>query len=189
MLSIILYFGSFNPIHTAHLTIAKYATTLADEVWLVVSPHNPLKRTTTLASENDRLLMTEQAIRAVDESGKIKVCDIEFSLPRPSYTYQTLKELRKIYPQTKFSMIMGTDNLQEIEKWKNYTNILESTHLYIYPRDGYYVDKKLYTTYNITYIEDVKTLAVSSTQIRTATANTTDILPETKKYITDHNLY
>lgn len=189
MKNVVLYFGSFNPIHTAHLAIASHMTTLADEVWLVLSPHNPLKDGATLASENHRLQMAIDAVQSINHSEKIRICKIEFVLPRPSYTFKTLRALREAHPYNLFSMVMGTDNLQEIEQWKNYKEILEQTKIYVYPREGYTITPEKYTDYNITYLENVVTMPTSSTKIRTSPQHLTDVLPITKEYITKHNLY
>ncbi len=128
-----LFFGSFNPIHTGHLIIAAYMAnfTALDKVWLVVSPHNPLKNKAGLTQVYDRL---EMAKLAVDDDEKIEVKDIELKLPQPSYTIDTLAHLKEKYPNDEFVLIMGEDNLASLKKWKNYELILRDYKLYVYPR-------------------------------------------------------
>ena len=130
-----LFFGSFNPIHIGHLIIASYMAeyTDLDQVWLVVSPHNPLKEKNDLINMYDRL---EMAKLASDDSPSLRVSDIELSLPQPSYTIDTLTHLKERYPQHEFCLIMGSDNLKSLPKWKNYELILRDYKLYVYPRPG-----------------------------------------------------
>lgn len=128
-----LYFGSFNPVHTGHLVIASYMAefTDLDQVWLVVSPHNPLKQKDTLLADHHRLQMVRLAI---GDYRKLKASDIEFSLPKPSYTIHTLTYLKEKHTDHEFVLIMGADNLETFTKWKNWEQILESVELYVYPR-------------------------------------------------------
>lgn len=128
-----LFFGSFNPIHIGHLIIANTMATTTDleQVWFVVSPQNPFKKTKSLLHEFDRLDMVE---RAIADNSRLKVTDIEFSMPKPSYTIDTLVRLGEKYPQHTFRLIMGGDNLEQFTKWKNYEKILEYYGLYVYPR-------------------------------------------------------
>lgn len=128
-----LFFGSFNPVHTGHLLIAWYMAqyTSLEQVWLVVSPHNPLKTKTDLISVYDRL---EMAKLATEDTTYLQVSDIELSLPQPSYTIDTLAYLHEKYPQHQFSIIMGGDNLVSLKKWKNYEQILANYRIYVYPR-------------------------------------------------------
>lgn len=130
-----LFFGSFNPIHTGHLIIANYMAnyTDLDQVWLVVSPHNPLKEKADLISSYDRL---EMAKLATEQAENIRVSDIEFSLPQPSYTIDTLTHLKARYPEHEFSLIMGSDNLASLKKWKNYELLLRDYNIWVYPRPG-----------------------------------------------------
>jgi nicotinate-nucleotide adenylyltransferase len=132
-LKIGLFFGSFNPIHIGHLIIANTiaCTSDLDAVWLVVSPHNPLKKSRSLLHEFDRFDMVEMAI---DGNAKLKACDIEFSMPKPSYTIDTLTRLNEKYPQHQFSLILGEDNLLHFDKWKNHDKIVEYYGIYVYPR-------------------------------------------------------
>jgi nicotinate-nucleotide adenylyltransferase len=131
-----LLFGSFNPIHIGHLIIANYMAnyTTLDKVWLVVSPQNPLKKYGDLINTYDRL---EMAKLATDNSTRIAVSDVELRLPQPSYTIDTLTHLKEKYPEHEFAIIMGSDNLTTLHKWKNYKLILRDYRIYVYPRPGY----------------------------------------------------
>jgi nicotinate-nucleotide adenylyltransferase len=131
-----LLFGSFNPIHIGHLIIANYMAnhTDLDKVWLVVSPQNPLKKYGDLINTYDRL---EMARLATDNSDNLSVSDIELKLPQPSYTIDTLTLLKEKYPEHEFALIMGSDNLVSLHKWKNYKLILRDYQIYVYPRPGY----------------------------------------------------
>lgn len=128
-----LYFGTFNPIHVGHLVIANYMAQLQelDQVWLVVSPQNPLKAKESMLADFQRLNLVRLAI---DDNPKLRVSDIEFSLPIPSYTVSTLTYLKEKYPSHVFSLIMGEDNLRTLHKWFNYEYILNNHELYVYPR-------------------------------------------------------
>lgn len=128
-----LFFGSFNPIHIGHLIIANCMAnnTDIDQVWFVVSPQNPFKKNKSLLHEFDRLAMVE---KATSDNFKFKVSDIEFGLPKPSYTIDTLTVLADKFPQNEFVLIMGEDNLVQFENWKNASKILEYYKLYVYPR-------------------------------------------------------
>lgn len=158
-----LYFGSFNPIHIGHLIIASYArhTTDLKQVWLVVSPQNPLKPSNSLLNEYNRLHLVNLAIH---EDPFLKATDIEFSLPKPSYTVDTLAYLTEKYPQHTFSIIMGSDSLQNLERWKNYQIILNNHKLYVFKRPGFEI--KEYQNANIEIV-NAPLLEISSTQIRT----------------------
>ncbi|MCU0471195.1 MAG: nicotinate (nicotinamide) nucleotide adenylyltransferase [Arcicella sp.] len=128
-----LFFGSFNPIHIGHLIVANVmaTTTDLDQVWFVVSPQNPFKKNNTLLHEFDRLTMVEKAIA---DNAKFKVTDIEFSMPKPSFTIDTLIRLQEKHPQHEFRLIIGGDNLAQFPNWKNHDRILEYFGLYVYPR-------------------------------------------------------
>lgn len=162
-----LFFGSFNPIHIGHLIIANYMAnhTNLDQVWLVVSPHNPLKDKKDLIQVYDRL---EMAKLAIDDSENIKVSDVELKLPQPSYTIDTLIHLKERYPEHEFSLIMGSDNLKSLKKWKNYTLILRDYHIYVYPRPGDVNDEWL-SHPNIT-ITKTPLMEISASFIRSAIA-------------------
>jgi len=131
-----LLFGSFNPVHVGHLIIANYMAnyTTLDKVWLVVSPQNPLKKYGDLINTYDRLEMCKLA---TDNSKNIQVSDVELKLPQPSYTIDTLTHLKEKYPQHEFALIMGSDNLVSLPKWKNYKLILRDYQIFVYPRPGY----------------------------------------------------
>lgn len=131
-----LFFGSFNPIHVGHLIIANYMATQTDldEVWLVVSPQNPLKNKNSLARDYDRLHLVRLAIA---ENSLLRASRVEFDLPRPSYTIDTLTHLKDQHPQKEFVLIMGGDNLKTLHKWKNYEIILRDYRIYVYQRPEY----------------------------------------------------
>lgn len=130
-----LFFGSFNPIHTGHLIIANIMAENTDlhKVWFVVSPQNPFKPSKTLLHEFDRYDMVKAAIA---DNYKLDVTDVEFRMPKPSYTIDTLAVLSEKYPTKQFVVILGQDNLENFEKWKNHQQILEHYGLYVYPRPG-----------------------------------------------------
>jgi nicotinate-nucleotide adenylyltransferase len=128
-----LYFGTFNPIHIGHLIIANHIAEHSDlkQVWMVVTPHNPLKKKDTLLKDSIRLALV---CLATDDYPKIRPSDIEFKLPQPNYTVNTLAYLQEKYPKHEFSLIMGEDNLKSFHKWKNYEVILQNHEIYVYPR-------------------------------------------------------
>jgi nicotinate-nucleotide adenylyltransferase len=132
-MNILLYFGSFNPIHTGHLIIAETALqqTGADEVWMVVSPQSPFKQLDELMPAAQRL---EMASLATSNNPRIKVCDIEFQLPTPSYTIDTLKALKESFPEYIFSILMGADNVSGLPRWKSFEALINQHHIYIYRR-------------------------------------------------------
>ncbi|MFZ6025464.1 MAG: nicotinate (nicotinamide) nucleotide adenylyltransferase [Bacteroidota bacterium] len=131
-----LYFGSFNPVHTGHLIIASHVLnqTNIQQVWLVVSPQNPFKTSAGLLNEYDRLHLVNLAI---DEETRIKASDVEFKLPRPSYTIDTLTYLQEKYPQHQFSIVMGSDGFQNLPKWKNVDLLTKEYPFIIYKRPGF----------------------------------------------------
>jgi len=130
-----LYFGSFNPIHIGHLAIAGYMTeyTGLDQVWFVVSPQNPLKKKETLLPDHHRLYLVELAI---GDNDRLKATDIEFHLPVPSYTVNTLSYLNEKHPNNEFALVMGEDNLYTLHKWKNASELVKNYRIYVYPRPG-----------------------------------------------------
>lgn len=158
-----LFFGSFNPIHVGHLIIANYMAnhTDLDQVWLIVSPHNPLKKKGDLINMYDRL---EMAKLATENAQNIRVSDVEFSLPQPSYTIDTLTHLREKYPEHQFTLIMGSDNLASLRKWKNYELLLRDYKIAIYPRPGH-EDQELASHPSVT-ITQTPQMEISSTFIR-----------------------
>ncbi len=131
-----LFFGSFNPVHIGHLIIANFMATQTDlkQVWLVVSPQNPLKPKSTLARDHDRLHLVRLAI---DDNPLLRASDVEFNLPKPSYTIDTLTYLHEQYPDRQFVLIMGSDNIATLHKWKNYELILRDYEIYVYQRPNY----------------------------------------------------
>jgi nicotinate-nucleotide adenylyltransferase len=130
-----LYFGSFNPIHIGHIAIAGYMTEFStlDEIWFVVSPQNPFKKKATLLDDYQRLHMVNLAI---GENDRMRASDLEFRLPVPSYTIDTLTYLQEKYPDYKFSLVMGEDNLYTLHKWKNAAELVKRCQIYVYPRPG-----------------------------------------------------
>lgn len=163
-----LFFGSFNPIHIGHLIIANYMAnhTDLDEVWLMVSPHNPLKKKSNLANMYDRLEMVNLAIQ---DTENIKSSDIEFRLNQPSYTIDTLIHLQERYPAKEFILIMGSDNLVSLKKWKNFEIILRDYKILVYPRPGYQ-DEEMAIHPSVT-VTDTPLMELSSTFIRKSIAN------------------
>jgi len=161
-----LFFGSFNPIHTGHLIIANYMAnyTGLDEVWLVVTPHNPLKKKDSLINQYDRLEMVNLAIERAEN---IRSSTIEFSLPQPTYTVDTLTYLREKYPEKAFVLIMGSDNLASLHKWKNHEIILRDHSILVYPRPDHAVPVELARHPSVT-ITDTPLMEFSSTFIRNA---------------------
>ena len=131
-----LFFGSFNPVHTGHMIIANFMATQSDlhEIWMVVSPQNPFKTKKSLAKDHDRLHLVHLAI---GDNPHLKASNIEFNLPKPSYTIDTLTYLKEKFPKKEFALIMGGDNLGNFHKWKNYEQILESHEIYVYKRPQY----------------------------------------------------
>ncbi|MFC4871291.1 nicotinate (nicotinamide) nucleotide adenylyltransferase [Negadavirga shengliensis] len=183
-----LFFGSFNPIHIGHLIIADIMQdqTDLDEVWFVVSPQNPLKSSKSLLHEFDRLRMVELATA---DHYKFRVVDVEFHMPRPSYTVDTLAYLSDRYPQYDFKLILGGDNLNHFHKWKNSTEILAHYGLYVYPRPG---NNKVIENENIKYI-DSPLLDISATFIRNTIKKGGSVKyllhPDVVDYIRDKKLY
>lgn len=185
-----LFFGSFNPIHIGHLMVAQYMQQFTDlnEVWFVVSPHNPLKEKKSLLDDNQRLQMVNIAI---DDNYSLKASNIEFSLSQPSYTVNTLAHLQEKHPDKEFALILGEDNLEGFTKWKNYEHILNNHFLYVYPRTGYNGgDLKSHKHVVMTHAPEVQ---ISSTFIRGAIKNKKDIRyflhPKVWAYIDEMNFY
>lgn len=158
-----LYFGSFNPIHTGHLIIANHVRQHTDlsQVWFVVSPQNPLKPSAALLNEYHRLALVQLAI---DDEPGLKATDIEFKLPRPSYTADTLAYLQEKYLQHEFSIIMGSDSFQNLSKWKNPEYIFKHHTIYVYKRPGINVDQEAVT--GSVQVLDAPLLEISATHIR-----------------------
>ena len=159
-----LYFGSFNPIHHGHLIIANYILehTSLNQVWFVVSPQNPLKPSGSLLNEYHRLYLVNAA---VEGEKKLKASDIEFKLPKPSYTADTLAYLAEKYPTYSFSLIMGSDSFQNLAKWKNYQNLLRNYPIYVYKRPQH-EELPIYPDAKKLMILDAPLLPISATRIR-----------------------
>jgi nicotinate-nucleotide adenylyltransferase len=157
-----LYFGSFNPIHTGHLIIANHVLNETDlqRIWFVVSPQNPFKLSSTLLNEYDRLHLVRIAI---EKDERLKASEIEFSLPKPSYTSHTLTYLSEKYPSHQFTLIMGSDSFQNIGKWKNAESIVNNFPIIIYKRPNHEVVNDLKAQINVM---DAPLLEISATYIR-----------------------
>jgi len=157
-----LYFGSFNPVHNGHLIIANHVINFTDlqQVWFVISPQNPFKPSASLLNEYHRFHLVQSAIEG---EIKLKASNIEFKLPKPSYTVDTLAYIREKYPQYEFSIIMGSDSFCNLKKWKNCEIIINNYSLYIYEREGFKIENSLNA--NIKIIE-APFLQISSTHIR-----------------------
>ena len=157
-----LYFGSFNPIHIGHLIIASYVLNNTDlsRIWFVVSPQNPLKTSDSLLNEYDRLHLVRTAI---EDNEAFAPSDVEFKLPKPSYTVDTLTYLKEKYPSNNFAIIMGSDSFQNISKWKNYQNLLKENQLVVFNRPGFEAKS---INPNICILSGTPLLEISSTMIR-----------------------
>ena len=157
-----LYFGSFNPVHIGHLIIANHVINNTDlqQVWLVVSPHNPLKQSATLLNEYHRLHLVQSSIEG---ESRLKASNIEFHLPKPSYTVDTLAYLKEKYPQHVFAVIMGSDSFCNLTRWKNYEVIIKNHPLYIYERQGFKINNDMNADINVL---QAPLLQISSTRIR-----------------------
>jgi nicotinate-nucleotide adenylyltransferase len=187
-----LYFGTFNPIHVGHLIIANHLAEYSDleQIWMVVTPHNPHKQKNTLLDDYQRLHMVNLA---TEDYPKIKSSDIEFKLPQPNYTVITLAHLKDKFPQHEFSLIMGEDNLKSLHKWKNYEYILENHDIFIYPRiseiteiETSLTDIETSSAYKIHKI-DAPIVEISSTFIREKKKNIRPLLSEKVWEYVDHN--
>jgi nicotinate-nucleotide adenylyltransferase len=185
-----LFFGSFNPIHVGHMVLANYMLefTDLDKVWFVISPHNPLKNKSSLLHERHRLQMVQLA---VEDNPGLKASNVEFKLPQPSYTVNTLAHLKEKYPKNDFVLIMGADNLATFHKWKNYEEILKYHEIYVYPRPGN-PEPGLMKHEKIKPV-NAPLMEISSTMIRSAIKEKKDIryfLPETVwKYVQEMHFY
>lgn len=192
-----LYFGTFNPIHIGHLIIANHMAEHADldQIWMVVTPHNPLKKKDTLLKDAIRL---ELVHLATENYPKIKPSDIEFKLPQPSYTVNTLAYIQEKYPKHEFSLIMGEDNLKSFHKWKNYEVILQNHDIYVYPRldaksSSAEVKKEALENHPKIHFIDAPVVEISATFIREAIKKNKNIQPllpnKVWEYINHNNLY
>lgn len=199
-----LYFGTFNPIHVGHLVIANYMAdyTDLDQVWLVVSPHNPLKEKSTLLNDYHRLALVKVAI---DDNPKLRASDIEFNLPKPSYTATTLAYLKEKYPENEFSLIMGEDNLRTLHKWFNHDTILKNHKVYVYPRVltlqeeaevsdiNSQINNDFASNANVIFCDDAPVMKVSASFVRNAIKEGKDVryllTKPVQKYIEEMNFY
>lgn len=186
-----LFFGTFNPIHVGHLAIASHIATYTDldEVWLVVTPLNPLKKKKNLLADHHRLAMVRIA---VEDYPQLKASDIEFHLAQPNYTINTLIYLEEKYPRHSFNLIMGEDNLNSFHKWKNYEVILENYHIYVYPRIADNDAQKEVTHPHIHQV-GAPIMEISATAIRKAIAQGKEVRPllpcDVWKYLDEMNFY
>lgn len=193
MKRVLLYFGSFNPVHRGHIALAEYAveSNIADEVILIVSPQNPHKQSDELAAEFSRYEMCQAACQASKYPEKILVSAVEFTLPRPSYTIDTLKFLSENFgDKMAFSLLMGADNVERFDRWKSYEQILESYPIFVYPRRGYAVEK---FADRVTVLADAPLFDYSATDVRTAITEGCNIsemvIPEVESYIKLNKIY
>ena len=181
--------GSFNPVHMGHMMLAAYLTQwgVVDKVWLTLSPRNPLKDPAGLLPDTKRLAMLTIATKSAQ---RIECCDIELSMPQPNYTIDTLDLLARRYPSKRFKLIIGSDNWQIFDKWRDAQRILDDYGVIVYPRPGFPVDYTL-----VDWMELVRpmTVNISSTQVRSAIARGRDMTfflpPGVFKYINDNKLY
>lgn len=186
-----LFFGSFNPVHIGHLVLANYMIEYTDlnEIWFVISPHNPLKKKESLLNDHTRLDLLELAI---EDDKRFRICDVEFHMPKPSYTIDTLAYLSEKYKKNSFYIIMGSDGLPTFHKWKNYEMIISGYHRIIYPRHTEIeIDYRLHP--NITLLKEAPKIEISSSFIRNAISEGKNIryfLPsKVYNYIMKHGLY
>lgn len=171
-----LYFGTFNPIHVGHMIIANHMAEYSDldQVWMVVTPHNPHKQKHTLLDDYQRLHMVTLA---TEDFIKIKPSDIEFKLPQPNYTVNTLAHLEEKYPQHEFALIMGEDNLNSLQKWKNHEVILENHHIYVYPRLNSGDMDDQFVNHSKIHRVGAPVIEISSTFIRESIKNKKNVAP------------
>ncbi|MBC3758350.1 nicotinate-nucleotide adenylyltransferase [Hyunsoonleella sp. SJ7] len=187
-----LYFGSFNPIHIGHLVIANHFAEYSDldQVWFVVTPHNPFKKKSSLLDNYQRL---EMVYRATEDYTKLKPCDIEFGLPQPNYTVNTLAHLQEKYPDMEFALIMGSDNLKSFHKWKNYEVILENHHIYVYPRIYKDDDGTQFDDHEKIHVIHAPIMELSSTFIRKSIKSGKNVHPmlpqKVWQYLDEMNFY
>ena len=193
MKKVALYFGSFNPIHKGHIALAEWVVDqgLCDELIFIVSPQNPLKSTTELAPEFSRYEMCEMACASSRYPERIKVSAVEFVLEKPSYTINTLRYLRENFgAEMEFSLLLGADNIESFDRWRDYEEILRDYRLLVYPREGYTVEK---FADRITFLDDAPLFDYAATDIRKEIAEGRNfaarVAPAVAKYIIQNNLY
>lgn len=188
-----LFFGSFNPIHIGHLILANYILENSDmeELWFVVSPQNPFKDKKSLLKDHNRLDMVQLSIKNYP---KMRASNVEFSLPKPSYTIDTLTYLHEKHPDYSFSLIMGEDNLNSLHKWKNYDTLIKNHHIIVYPRvfEGDKKDSLSLQNENISLIK-APVIELSATEIRTMIKDGKNVRPmlppEVFDYLDGSNFY
>lgn len=182
-----LYFGSFNPLHKGHLAVAEYVVRegYADEVWLIVSPHNPHKSATELAPEMERLEMARRAVGSIEG---VEVCDVEFSLPRPSYTINTIEHLKKLHPEREFAILGGGDVAATIATWREGERLVAENTILIYPRG-----ENDYFGEPFRMLSGAPMMTISSTEVRKRIAEQVEwesLVPqEVAEYIKTKGLY
>ncbi|WP_242094477.1 nicotinate (nicotinamide) nucleotide adenylyltransferase [Aestuariivivens sediminicola] len=187
-----LFFGSYNPIHVGHLIIANHLAEHSDldQVWFVVTPHSPFKKKSSLLDNYQRL---EMVYRATEAYTKLRPSDIEFHLPQPNYTINTLVYLQEKYPNHNFALIMGEDNLKSFHKWKNFEGILEHHHVYVYPRISKGPIETPFHKHKKVHFIDAPVMEISSTAIRKSIKegkNVRPMLPEPVwAYLDEMNFY
>lgn len=199
-----LYFGTFNPIHVGHLVIANHMAqyTELDQVWFVVSPQNPLKDKSTLLADHHRLMLVKIAL---DDNPNLRACDIEFHLPKPSYTATTLAYLKTNYPDYEFSLIMGEDNLRTLHKWFNHEVIIQHHKIYVYPRVLTFQEEIELTSINanigndyknnsnVIFCENAPVMKVSASFIRQSIKDGKDVMylltESVNQYVDEMNFY
>ena len=192
MKNIGLYFGTFNPIHIGHLIIANHMVEHSDldEIWMVVTPHNPFKKKSSLLDNHHRL---EMVFMATEDYEKIVPSDVEFKLPQPNYTVFTLATLAEKHPNYNFNLIMGEDNLKSLHKWKNYETILENYQVYVYPRISEGNIETQFDNHPKIHRVNAPIIEISSTMIRNGIAAQKNMRPlltnKVWKYIDDMNFY
>jgi len=177
-----LYFGTFNPIHVGHLTIANHLAEHSDldQVWFVVTPHSPFKKKSSLLDDHQRLEMVYQATK---DYPKLKQSDIEFKLTQPNYTINTLTYLEEKYPDHEFALIMGEDNLKSFHKWKNYELILERYNIYVYPRISKGFVEHQFKDHQKIISVDAPIMELSSTFIRKSIKDGKNVKPMLPEYV------
>ena len=187
-----LYFGTFNPIHVGHLTIANHLAEYSDldKIWFVVTPHSPFKKKSSLLDNRQRY---EMVYRATEDYSKLEPSDIEFNLPQPNYTINTLTYLKEKYPDYTFALIMGEDNLKSFHKWKNYELILDNHDIYVYPRISEGHIETQFDNHTKIHKVDAPIMELSSTSIRNSIKegkNVRPMLPEhVWEYLDEMNFY
>ena len=190
-MKIAIYSGSFNPIHLSHQKLAEYLIDkqLVDEVWFVVSPCNPLKDP---ASQLDEFIRLDMVVLAINGNPKLKASDVEFTMPVPSYTIDTLHQLTALYPEHTFALMIGSDNAVIFDQWKNYREILEEFPIYVYPRKGYDFST-VAGIYPQMHLLDTPFYEISSTQIRDMIKERKDVSdwmsPDVLAFVEENGLY